>query len=160
MKPADLGISPFLHDNYNTDNCYSVLEPSLLMPTPLSELKKEKSYFKMLVKRDKDLEMLKKKHEKVRATLNAPITTSRLLFSSAEMFKKPLWQTVWTQIRLLLFASILQLVSRVRQLFAADDFSRSHFSDAFFIGALRVKHILHYGLILSKLNFRVKPAWP
>ena len=26
----------------------------------------------------------------------------RLLFSSAEMFKKPLWQTVWTQIRLLL----------------------------------------------------------
>ena len=36
---------------------------------------------------------------------------SRLLFSSAEMFKKPLWQTVWTQIRLCsgstLFASIL-----------------------------------------------------
>ena len=27
---------------------------------------------------------------------------SRLLFSSAEMFKKPLWQKVWTQIRLLL----------------------------------------------------------
>ena len=27
---------------------------------------------------------------------------SRLLFSSAKMFKKPLWQTVWTQIRLLL----------------------------------------------------------
>ena len=27
---------------------------------------------------------------------------SQLLFSSAEMFKKPLWQTVWTQIRLLL----------------------------------------------------------
>ena len=27
---------------------------------------------------------------------------SHLLFSSAEMFKKPLWQTVWTQIRLLL----------------------------------------------------------
>ena len=27
---------------------------------------------------------------------------SRLLFSSAELFKKPLWQTVWTQIRLLL----------------------------------------------------------
>ena len=40
-------------------------------------------------------------------TLNAPIATkvvyfSRLLFSSAEMFKKPLWQTVCTQIRLLL----------------------------------------------------------
>ena len=27
---------------------------------------------------------------------------SRLLFSPAEMFKKPLWQTVWTQNRLLL----------------------------------------------------------
>ena len=25
---------------------------------------------------------------------------SRLLFSSAEVFKKPLWQTMWTQIRL------------------------------------------------------------
>ena len=31
-----------------------------------------------------------------------------------------------------LFASILKLVSNVRQLFAADDFSRRHFSDAFF----------------------------
>ena len=27
---------------------------------------------------------------------------SGLLFSSAKMFKKPLWQSVWTQIRLLL----------------------------------------------------------
>ena len=36
-------------------------------------------------------------------TLNAPISTKVVcLFSSAEMFKKPLWQTVWTQIRLLL----------------------------------------------------------
>ena len=34
--------------------------------------------------------------------INAPIATSRLLFSSAEMFKKTLLQTVWTQIRLLL----------------------------------------------------------
>ena len=31
-----------------------------------------------------------------------------------------------------LFTSILKLVSNVRQLFAADDFSRRHFSDAFF----------------------------
>ena len=31
-----------------------------------------------------------------------------------------------------LFASILKLVSIVTQLFAADDFSRRHFSDAFF----------------------------
>ena len=30
-----------------------------------------------------------------------------------------------------LFASIFKLVSNVRQLFAADDFSRRHFSDAF-----------------------------
>ena len=32
-----------------------------------------------------------------------------------------------------LFASILNFVSNVRQLFAADDFSRCHFSDAFFL---------------------------
>ena len=34
-----------------------------------------------------------------------------------------------------------QLISNVRQSFAADDFSRRHFSDAFFLGALRVKFI-------------------
>ena len=38
-----------------------------------------------------------------------------------------------------LFASILKFVSNVRQLVAADDFSRRHFSDAFFLGALRVR---------------------
>ena len=38
-----------------------------------------------------------------------------------------------------LFATILKLVSNVRQLFAADDFSRCHFSDTFFLHALRVK---------------------
>ena len=43
----------------------------------------------------------------------------------------PIWST--------LFASILEFVSHVRQLFAADDFSRRNFSDAFFLGALRVK---------------------
>ena len=37
-----------------------------------------------------------------------------------------------------LFASILRFVSNVRQLFAADNFSRRHFSDAFFC-ALTVK---------------------
>lgn len=46
-------------------NFYLILEPSLLTPTPLQELKREKSYFKMLVKRDKELEVLKRKHEKV-----------------------------------------------------------------------------------------------
>ena len=38
-----------------------------------------------------------------------------------------------------LFASVLKCVCNVRQLFAADDFSRRHFSDAFFLGPLRVK---------------------
>ena len=38
-----------------------------------------------------------------------------------------------------LFASILKFVSTVRQLFATDHFSRRHFSDACFLGALRVK---------------------
>ena len=38
-----------------------------------------------------------------------------------------------------LFASILKLVSNVRQLFAADDFSRRHFQMHFFLGPLRVK---------------------
>ena len=31
------------------------------------------------------------------------------------------------------FATILKLVNNIRQLFAADDFSRRHFSDAFFL---------------------------
>ena len=44
-----------------------------------------------------------------------------------------------------MFASILNLSVMLgnylqRQLFAADDFSRRHFSDAFFLGALRVNH--------------------
>ena len=38
-----------------------------------------------------------------------------------------------------LFASILKLVSNVRQLFAADVFSRRHFQMHFFLGVLRVK---------------------
>ena len=38
-----------------------------------------------------------------------------------------------------LFASTLKLVSSIRQFVAADDFSRHHFSDAFFLGALGVK---------------------
>ena len=40
------------------------------------------------------------------------------------------------------FASIPKFVSNARQLFEADDFSRRHFSYAFFLGALRVKYIL------------------
>ena len=38
-----------------------------------------------------------------------------------------------------LFASILNFVSNVRQLFAADDFSRRHFQMHSLLGALRVK---------------------
>ena len=38
-----------------------------------------------------------------------------------------------------LFASMLEFVSNFGHLFAADDFSRRHFSDAFFLGPLRVK---------------------
>ena len=49
-----------------------------------------------------------------------------------------------------LFASILKFVSNVRQLFAADDFSRHHFSDAFFLGALRVSvRSLFYFAVLN-----------
>ena len=48
----------------------------------------------------------------------------------------PIW-AVWSGS--ILFASILKVVSNVRQLFAADDFSRRDFSDAFFLGALRIK---------------------
>ena len=79
--------------------------------------------------------------------LNGPVATSRLLISSAEIFKKPLWQTVWTQIRLhsdlgppclLLY---LNLSIMLRQLFAADDFTRHHFSDTFFLGTLRVNPV-------------------
>ena len=67
------------------------------------------------------------------------------------MFKKPLWQTVWTKIRLLLqeqigavcsgstlFASILNssvmLGNYLEQTTSADDIL-----DTFFLGALRVK---------------------
>ena len=66
---------------------------------------------------------------------------SRLLYSSAEMFKKPIWQTVWTQIRLLLravcsgstlFASILNssvmLGSYLQQTTSADDISNAFFT--------------------------------
>ena len=47
------------------------------------------------------------------------------------MFKKPQWQSVDPDQTVCsgstLFASVLKLVSNVRQLFAADDFSRQHF---------------------------------
>ena len=53
-----------------------------------------------------------------------------------------------------LFASILKLVSNVRQLFAADNFSRRHFSDAYFFGALRVNAVDKF--IINFLSTRTK----
>ena len=87
------------------------------------------------------------------STLFASIPNSSVMLgnylqqTTAEMFKKNLCQTAWTQFRLLLFAYILKLVSNVRQLFAADDFSRRHFQMHFFHGALRVNQSMFGGPI-------------
>ena len=54
-----------------------------------------------------------------------------------------------------LFASIHKLVNNVRQLIAADNFSRHHFSDAFFLDALRVSLELRKFRILEFLNFHL-----
>ena len=68
---------------------------------------------------------------------------SGLLFSTAELFKKPLWKTVWTQIKLLigavcsgstLFASLLN-----SSVMLGNYFQQTTFSDALFLEALRVK---------------------
>ena len=65
--------------------------------------------------------------------LSANHNKSRLLFSSAEMLKKPLWQTVWTQNGAVcsgstLFASILNLSvmlgNYLQQTTSADDIFR------------------------------------
>ena len=64
--------------------------------------------------------------------LSADRNKSRLLFSSAEMFKKPLWQTVWNEIRLLLCPRCLLLYNNssvklgnyLQQTTSADDISR------------------------------------
>ena len=48
---------------------------------------------------------------------------------------------------LILFASILKVVSNVGQLFAADDLSRRHFLNAFFLALLE--------LIFSKIRVYV-----
>ena len=73
--------------------------------------------------------------DKIHFSLKAPIATNAVcFFSSAEMFKKPLWQTVWTQIRLLgavctgftLFASILN-----SSVMLGNYLQQTTFSDAF-----------------------------
>ena len=60
------------------------------------------------------------------------------------MFKKPVSQTGWTQIRL---ASIPNW--SVMLLFAADGFSSQHFQMHFFLGALRVNLLHLTGFLLS-----------
>ena len=45
-----------------------------------------------------------------------------------------------------------KLVSNDRQLFAADDFSRRHFSDAFFLGTLRVNSLLVEQFFIFTIN--------
>ena len=57
---------------------------------------------------------------------------SRLLFSSAEMFKKPLWQTVW------IHAVCFYTFSNARKLLAADHFNRRHFQMHFFLALLQL----------------------
>ena len=86
----------------------------------------------------------------IKALFSANRNKSRLLFSSAEMFKKPLWRIVWTQIRLpsvdpdqtaysgsILFASILNslvtLGNYLQQRTSADNIFRY----IFFLGALK-----------------------
>ena len=54
----------------------------------------------------------------------------------------------------MLFASIFNSPVNVRQLFAADDFSRQHFQMHFFLGALRVKLLMR--LTPSKMGLVAK----
>ena len=56
-----------------------------------------------------------------------------------------------------LFSSILKLVSNVWQLFAADDLSIHHFSDAFFLGTLRV-NCRTFSSLPKYINVRLKAA--
>ena len=89
-------------------------------------------------------------------------------FSSAEMFKKPLWQTVWTQIRLLLgavcsgstlFASILNLSvilgNYLQQTTLADDIFRC----IFFLGALRVELLKRILVSYQRIGQCVMISW-
>ena len=87
---------------------------------------------------------------------------SCLLFSSAEMFKKRLWQTVWTQIRLVcswstLFASILNssvmLGNYLQQTTSADDIFRCIFFLA--LKGLKYIYILYAGIFLGLIWDRV-----
>ena len=94
-------------------------------------------------------------------TLKAPIATKVVCFSrcwnvkeasmtnSVDPDQTALLGAVWFGSTL--FASLLKFVCCVRQLFPADDFSRRHFSDAFFLGALRANS-LYNSIILFKVS--------
>ena len=85
-------------------------------------------------------------------TLNAPITTKVVCFSRLLKYLRSLYGKQCRPRTDCSYGSSLFLVnavcsytyfvSNVRQLFAADDFNRRHFSDAFFLGALRVNRML------------------
>ena len=62
-----------------------------------------------------------------------PIIKSRLLFSMTNSVDPDQTAPIdAVSSESALFASIIKCVSNVRHLFAANDFSRRHFSDAFF----------------------------
>ena len=65
--------------------------------------------------------------------------------------------TVWTSAVFsgsTLFASILNFVSNVKQLFAADNFSRRHFQMHFLLGPLRVN--MEFKSYFPKAKFWLK----
>ena len=78
---------------------------------------------------------------------NANRNKSSLLFSSAETFKKPLWQLVWTQICESVLGTrclLLYLISGdVRQYFATDVFSRRNFQ-------------IHFNFFLALLGLKLR----
>ena len=81
----------------------------------------------------------------INLNLKVPISTkvaclSHLLKCLRSFYDKQCGPRSDCSYRSTLFASILKFISNFRQLFVADDFSRCHFSDAFFLGTLRVKY--------------------
>ncbi|XP_062621888.1 1-phosphatidylinositol 4,5-bisphosphate phosphodiesterase classes I and II-like isoform X3 [Saccostrea cucullata] len=61
-------------------------DQALLVPTPLKDLKNQKAFFKVICKRDKELESLSKKHEKARETMREvhELQEERLMISQVK----------------------------------------------------------------------------
>ncbi|XP_078316374.1 1-phosphatidylinositol 4,5-bisphosphate phosphodiesterase classes I and II-like isoform X3 [Crassostrea virginica] len=61
-------------------------DQALLVPTPLKDLKNQKAFFKVICKRDKELESLSKKHEKARETMREihELQEERLMLSQVK----------------------------------------------------------------------------